>query len=483
MLLSGYIFFMTLSGKLVIYLILTSLFTYGMGLWIERAKAGASDKKEAKKRGRRVLFLGIFGLLGVLVYLKYYNFFAININRLVTGDYSSGLPVVSLLVPIGISFYTLEAIGYLTDVFWGRVKAARHLGKLALFLGFFPQIMEGPIALYSDTSEELWKGAPLKSENLSAGYIRIFWGLFKKLVIADRLSKLVSNIFGAYQQYHGVVILIGAIAYTIQLYMEFSGTMDVIIGSGRLFGVKLPENFRQPFLSKNASEFWRRWHITLGVWFKTYIFYPISVSGLVKKWNRFAKKHCSKYISNLVVSALCLFPVWICNGLWHGPKWTYIFYGIYYFVILMLEIASEPLVKKLHKVCHINSERTYYKAFQILKTWCIIFTGELFFRADGLKAGFHMFFSIFKDFKFEGLKVYLMSVGLDMQDYTAIICGTIIVFLMGFLREKNIIGIEKIQQTSLPIRWGLYYCLIFAVIIFGAYGTGYQQVDLIYAGF
>ena len=483
LLLSSYIFFMTLSGKLFIYLIFISVFTYGTGLWIEKVKAAAADRKEAKKKSRYVLILGIVVLLGGLVYLKYYNFFAININKLVNGTSTTGLPAINILVPIGISFYTLEAIGYITDVFWGKVKAARHPGKLALFLGFFPQLMEGPLAFYSDTSEALWSGAPLKSENLSAGYIRIFWGLFKKLVIADRLSKPVSNIFGAYMDYHGAVIVIGAIAYTIQLYMEFSGTMDVIIGSGRLFGVRLPENFRQPFLSKNASEFWRRWHITLGVWFKTYIFYPISVSGLVKKWNRFAKKHCSKYITNLVVSAICLFPVWICNGLWHGPQWNYIFYGIYYFVILMLEVVLEPPVKRLHKICHINSGAGYYKLLQILKTWVIIFTGELFFRAEGIRAGFHMFFSIFKGFRVEGLGGLLMSMGLDLQDYIVIISATIFVFIIGFLREKNIVGLTKLQSCSLPVRWGIYYCLIFAVIIFGAYGTGYQQVDLIYAGF
>lgn len=483
LLLASYVFFWTISGKLVIYLIVTSLFTHYITVWMELIKKQCDEKKMAKKRRKKVLIFGIAVLLGILVYLKYYNFFAINIDKILT-HVTSGfyLNVKTFLIPIGISFYTLEAIGYMADVYWNKVEAEKNPGKVALFLGFFPQIMEGPIALYSQTADELWEGRPLKGENLSQGCIRIFWGLFKKLIVADRLSMLVTNIFDNYASYHGMVIVIGAVAYTIQLYMEFSGCMDVIIGTGKLFGITMPENFRQPFLSKNASEFWRRWHITLGVWFKTYIFYPVSVSGIVKKWNKFARKNCSKYITKLGVSALCLFPVWLCNGLWHGSKWSYIFYGMYYFVILMLEIATEPLVDRVQQICHLNPDKAYYKILQVLKTWVIIFTGELFFRADGLKTGIHMFLSIFKGFRVDNLNQILMSV-LDKGDYAAIIIGTVVVFAVGILKEKNIIGIEKLQSVCLPVRWIIYYGLIFAVIIFGAYGIGYQQVDLIYAGF
>ena len=233
----------------------------------------------------------------------------------------------TLLLPIGISFYTLQAIGYMADVYWEKIPAQRHLGKLALFLGFFPQIMEGPISMYEQTGEDLWKGEDLRGENLSAGWSRILWGLFKKMIVADRLYVLVKAVFEHYQDYSGSIVVFAAIAYTLQLYMEFSGCMDIVIGSGRLFGVRLPENFCRPFASKNAAEFWRRWHITLGAWLKTYVFYPVSVSRMVKKWNRFGKKHLGKYLTRLGATAMCLFPVWLCNGLWHGPSWHYIFYG------------------------------------------------------------------------------------------------------------------------------------------------------------
>ena len=176
-------------------------------------------------------------------------------------------------MPIGISFYTLQAIGYMTDVYWGTIQAETEIWRTALFLGFFPQIMEGPIARYSDVADTLYTGKPLEYRNVVDGYVRIFWGLFKKMVIADRMALMVNQVFDHYADYHGAVILAAAIGYVIQLYMEFSGCMDIIIGSGKLFGICLPENFRQPFCAKNPSEFWRRWHITLGAWFKAYIFF------------------------------------------------------------------------------------------------------------------------------------------------------------------------------------------------------------------
>lgn len=372
----------------------------------------------------------------------------------------------------------------MTDVYWKKEEVYHHPGKIALFLSFFPQIMEGPISLYGQTAENLWSGNSLKSENLADGIIRIFWGLFKKIIIADRLYLLVQEIFGHSENYCGIMVVIGAIAYTVQLYMEFSGCMDIILGSGKMFGITLPENFRQPFFSKNAAEFWRRWHITLGVWFKTYVFYPVSVSAIVKKWNKFGRKHLNKYITKLGVSAMALFPVWLCNGLWHGARWSYIFYGMYYFVILMFGIAVEPLREKIINFFHINEHAVWFRILQMLKTWVIIFTGEMFFRAESLTTGMRMFKSIFVGTGiWQILDGKLVSCGLDVADYGAVIGGCIVVFIVSIVKEKQLLGQNGVKQLAIVPRWVLYYGLIFAVLIFGAYGIGYQQVDMIYAGF
>ena len=493
-----YIFFWLISKKLLLCLIGTTLLTHCTGVWIawmqmkcKEATAGMERqerteiKKLYKKREKVILTGGILCLLLILAYLKYYNFFALNLNGLFrTTGIPFSLKSKSLVAPVGISYYTLQAIGYMVDVYWEKSEVCWHPGKTALFLSFFPQIMEGPISLYGQTAESLWSGKSLKSENLADGAVRIFWGLFKKIIIADRLYLLVQEIYDHSSKYYGMMIVIGAIAYTVQLYMEFSGCMDIIIGSGKMFGVILPENFRQPFFSRNAAEFWRRWHITLGVWFKTYIFYPVSVSGMVKKWNRFGKKHLNKYITKLGISAMALFPVWLCNGLWHGARWSYIFYGMYYFVILMSGIAVEPVRDKIIKTLHINQNAGWFRILQILKTWVIIFTGEMFFRAESLTEGISMFRSIFRGAGTQQiLNGKLLACGLDMADYYAVIAGCIVVAIVSFVKEKELMGPDGIKGKAIPIRWVLYYGLIFAVMIFGAYGIGYQQVDMIYAGF
>lgn len=495
---AGYFFFWSFSGGLLLFLLGTTLFTHYIGVWLSWLKcqcetrirqADRSDRKTIKNRYRKkerlVLAFGICLLVAVLAYLKYYNFFAHNANSLIGhAGLGSFFEARQLLLPIGISFYTLQAVGYIADVYWEKIPAERHLGKLALFLAFFPQIMEGPISMYSQTADRLWECRPLKEENLSAGAVRILWGLFKKMIVADRLYVLVKEVFGHHQTYSGAVVAVAAIAYTIQLYMEFSGCMDIVIGSGKLFGVTLPENFRQPFVSRNAAEFWRRWHITLGVWLKTYVFYPVSMSSVVKKWNRFGKKYLGKHLTKVGVSAIALFPVWLCNGLWHGARWSYIFYGMYYFTILLFGVAVEPVRNKILAGLHIDENAFYWRIPQILKTWVIIFVGELFFRADGLRAGISMFRSMFHNFD---LGIFrdetLLNLGLDKGDYLVIMTGCLAVAVVGMIKERKLLGNAPLKKMWTPARWALYYALILAVVIFGAYGIGYQQVDLIYAGF
>ena len=188
---------------------------------------------------------------------------------------------------------------------------------MLLFLSFFPTLMEGPIAPYVEIKDALYAGESIVPENIIRGYIRLFWGILKKLVIADRLFPAVNALFDTGTERKGLEIVAATVLFTVMEYMDFSGCMDMVLGFGTVFGVTLPENFRQPFFARNASEFWRRWHISLGVWFKTYIFYPVSMSGLVKKWNKFAKDRCGKHLTRVVASSFALLPVWISNGLWH----------------------------------------------------------------------------------------------------------------------------------------------------------------------
>ncbi len=495
---ASYLFFYMLSGKLLVYLILSTFSIHHIGLWLsscrrefelEKRQIPQEQREPLKKaytaKRRKILLFAVLLHVGMLLFLKYFNFFGTNVNHLLQLlSVPIQIPQLKLAVPLGISFYTLQAVSYIVDVYQGKTEADDNIGRLALYMAFFPVIMEGPICRYSQTAPDLYQGKQLAYRNVTFGYQRIVWGLFKKLVIADRLNPLVKTIFENHQDYGGVIVIAGAVLYTFQLYADFSGCIDITIGTGEIFGVKIPENFRQPFFSKTASEFWRRWHITLGTWFKDYIFYPVSLTHFVKNLSKKTKNRFGKHAGQIVTSAFALFGVWFCNGLWHGTGWNYIFFGLYYFVLILLGNIFEPWIQSAADRLHIDRHSRWYSCLQRIKLLLIVFTGELFFRAEGLRAGTDMFRSVFTEFDLSALTDgSLFSLGISRADYLAVLAGFAVVLLVGILHEKGISIRERAARWGIIRRWSFYYGAVLAVVIFGAYGPGYRAVDLIYAGF
>ena len=452
----------------------------------DELRAEKSDIRDSyTKKSRAVLTVGILALIGMLLYLKYTNFFIENINHILeAAGQARRISLKDLMLPLGISFYTMQSIGYMVDVYWKKVSAEKNPLKLLLFIVFFPTVVTGPIASYNDIHEDLYKGESINPENVIEGYIRITWGAVKKLVIADRLYPAVNYLFGASGELRGFEVIAAAVLFTVMEYMDFSGSIDMVLGCGKVFGIGLPENFRQPFFARNASEFWRRWHISLGVWFKTYIFYPVSIGNLSKKWSKFAKGRFGKHTTKMVISAMALLPVWLSNGLWHGPKWTYIFYGVFYFVIILTELIFEPLGDKFLEKLKLTREAKGVEVIRILRTWIVIFAGELFFRADSLKDGFIMFGNMFKCFNPNILwNGTALGWGLDSADWAVILIMLIVVIITSVIKERGIDITKELLAKPIILRWGLTLCLIMVLLIFGLYGPGYQEVDLIYAGF
>ena len=495
---AGYIFFTSFSGILLLYLLGATVIMYAAGLWIDHIGQEFKEKKNGLARSevkqlkkkftgkkRAVLCGSLVLLVGVLFIVKYYNFFAENLSavfRLLT------LPIclksIRFLQPIGISFYTLQAVSSVVDIYEGKNRAEWQFGKVALYMAFFPQIMEGPISRFDQTADQLWKGTAISSENLTMGAQRVLWGLFKKIVIADRLDRAVGVAFLNYQSYDGAILALAAVAYTVQLYNEFSGCMDIVIGVAEMFGVVLPENFRQPFLSKNVSEFWRRWHITLGAWLKDYIFYPVSLTGWVQKLGTRAKARFGKHGAKVAVSAAALFPVWLLNGLWHGQHWNYIFFGMYYFILIMAGILCEPLIALFYEKCGRLVKSKGYAVFQIVRTSVLVVIGEMIFRANGAKAAIVMLKTVFGHSHMTALgQMDLPSFGIDRADIAIVLCGVILVTVVGLLHERGISIRRKIATLSTPARWCCYYVMILLPLIFGAFGDGYLEVELIYANF
>ena len=498
LLVASCLFFWSISGKLLVYLIFSVIVMHDFGLWftsiqnekeeilknLEKEKKKEIKEKYQKIQRRCVIFTSLIQI-GILAILKYSGFVGTNINSLLSAlNIPIQLSISKFAIPIGISFYTLQAVSYMVDVYKGKIKADSNIFRLALYMIFFPQIMEGPICRYSETAEQLWKGEKTSYKNLTFGLQRMLFGLMKKMVIADRLNPLIISIFDNYAKYDGGIVAIGMILYTLQLYMDFSGTIDIAIGISEIFGVKLPENFKQPFFSKTISEFWNRWHITLGAWFKDYIFYPVSLTDKCKKITSKLRKKVGNFYGPLVASSIALFCVWICNGIWHGSDWNYIFFGMYHFVLILIGRIIEPLVKKINAKLHINSNNPVYKGIQMIRTTILVFIGELFFRANSLKDGFAMFNEMCTKFSFNLIKDgTILKLGIDKYDFIIVSITSIIILVVSILKERKINIRESIATKNIVIRWTLYFALIIMIVIFGAYGIGYIPVNPIYAEF
>jgi len=498
LLLASYIFFFLISGKLIIFLLFTTASIYFFGRKFEKidteseeffAKNIVEDKKKVKeafkKKKKRFLLLAILMQVIILFIYKYLPFFTVNINSLLKIiNIPFEFKLFKLIAPIGVSFYTLAAISYLVDVYHKKIDADHKITRLALYLAFFPGIMEGPIARYNDTAEDLYSGKEITFQNICFGCQRILWGILKKFVVADRLNAFVKVVFDGVEVLDGGLVLFGAICYTIMLYMEFSGTMDVIIGSGEIFGIKLPENFRQPFFSKTISEFWTRWHITLGTWFKDYIFYPVSLSKKMKKLTIVTRKKLGNHFGPLLTGSVALLSVWLLNGLWHGAGWNYIAFGLYHFILILLGNITEPFIRDLCLKLHINRNSIIYRLVEFIKLFILIVFGELIFRANTFTQALNMIKTIFTSFTFESfINGKFLTFGVDGNDFIIIIVSIIIVFIIGLLREKGLNIREKIASYNIVFRWVIYFALIMFIIIFGAYGPGYTPIDPIYANF
>ena len=504
LLLASVSFYSTFSIPRILFPVSGAVIAYGIGLWLEHfAKKqdnelsliqGERDEVRSKKaevrkkytaKSRAVLILGIVLLVLIILFIKYTDFAIENVNAIFRGiGVERQFSPRNFILPLGISFYTLQAIGYLADVYWKKIPAQKNPLRLLLFLMFFPTIIEGPIAAYSQMSKSLYEGSPLDPDNIIAGYLRLGWGAMKKLVIADRLYPVVCWLYYKPNDAHGVQVIAAAVLFTVMEYMDFSGSIDMALGCGRMFGIILPENFKQPFLAKNASEFWRRWHISLGVWFKTYIFYPVSMSTAARKWAKFSKGKVPVHFSKTVASAMALFPVWLCIGLWHGPKWSYIFYGMFYFVVILWEFATEPLSDAILTRLKLNKEGKLVTVFRVLRTWIVIFLGELFFEANTVTDGFKLLGSMFRGFDLSILwNGSILEWGMDKADWVIVLITLIVIGIVNMIREKGTDITGVLLAKPLAIRWAAGLALILVILIFGQYGPGFLEVNLIYAGF
>lgn len=398
---------------------------------------------------------------------------------------SSTLPVLTkydfilskYIVPIGISYYVLMAISYVVDVYYNRIRAEKNFLKVLLYLIFFPHIIEGPIGKFSKLTSTLFSGNTFLYSNFQYGLLMIIGGLVKKLIIADRLGIFVNQVLTKYNDYSGCIIFLACLCYTIQIYADFSGSINIVTGVARFFGVTLESNFERPFFSTNIQEFWRRWHITLGVWLRDYIFYPITMSNRLSSLIKFVD---NKKIKSLVLLVVANFAVWTLMGLWHGVNYKYFIYGLYYFVI----IATALLLSSFHIenfFISYDDDNGIIKCFKMIRTFLLVTIGMLMFRCPSIKEAYLIVKAIVTNLF---VNINLSAIKLDNIDVTILFLAIFIWVIISVYDEYS--GKKVIEDfVHLPIiyRWTLEITLIILVLIVGVYGPGFNSSSFIYGGF
>lgn len=391
---------------------------------------------------------------------------------------------------MGMGYYTCQAIGYMIDCYWENEKAQKNFFKLLLFLSFFPQLTEGPISRYHQLSG-LFERHTLSYKNISFGAQRILWGFFKKLVLAERLSIIVSAIWADMEVYSGFYRWIAVLLYPIQIYSDFSGCMDIVLGTAEMFGISMPENFNNPFHSKSVQEFWQRWHITLGAWAKDYVMYPALKSSFMVKLGKKVKKKFGKRMGRFLPAMLAVGLVWLVMGIWHGGIKHIVGVSIYYWMILMLGELCSPVILYLTKWMHIKVESFSWKLFQCIRTYLIFSLGGIFFVAHNtsqaiifLKSLFTMFITSSKTVNpwifFDGS---ILQMGVTYSDFNIIILSVICVVLAAIIKEKTGNVREWIKAQCVGFRWIIWISLFIIIIVYGKYGSGYIPGEFIYQGF
>ena len=440
-------------------------------------------KSKCKKRRFWILCLGLLLNFGVLAVLKYTAFAIVNINSMLHGfGVESTLSIPSLILPLGISFYTFQTMGYLIDVYRQKAEAIKNPFKLALFVSFFPQLIQGPISRASDLAPQLTEPHRFERRNFTYGAQRILWGYFKKLVIADRVLVAVNTMIESPEEFRGAYVFLLIILYSIQIYADFTGGIDITIGIAEALGIKLAENFKRPFSSRSTKEYWNRWHITMGSWFTDYVFYPISVSRPMLAISKKSRAWFGKKIGKRIPVYLATVVTWFLTGLWHGAGWNFIVWGLLNCLVILVSQELEPLYSKFeHRFPKLHASSAY-GAFMSIRTFLLMGLIRSLDCYRNVPMTFRMWGSMFTEFNLPSvLREGFLSLGLGVADCVIVGLGCALMFAVS--RAGKDVSIRERLYDRPVLSWSLFGTLFILIIMFGAYSIGYDASQFIYNQF
>lgn len=464
---ASYYFYMSWNARYALLIAASTLITYVSGIAIERYR-------DSGRTGRRltVLFSCLGINLGILLFFKYGNFLIASLDR--------GLELLHIgsvdqrfyfLLPVGISFYTFQALGYTIDVYRGDVRAETNLIRYALFVSFFPQLVAGPIERSKNLLSQMQNIAEIKLWNarrVTSGTILMIWGFFVKMVIADRAAVLVNTVFDNYHMYGSTELVLAAVFFALQIYCDFGSYSLIAIGAAKIMGFELMENFNTPYFACSIRDFWSRWHISLSTWFRDYVYIPLGGS------------RCSrlKKYRNLMIT----FAV---SGLWHGAGWGFLAWGLLHGMYQVVGDVTKGIRQRINAAFQTKTESFSYKLGQTALTFVLVDVAWIFFRSQGLHVALEYFQRIFTKWdpwSFFNGEIY--SLGLDRPEMNILLAGIVILFLVDLIRYRKGQGFsEFLAEQCIWFRWGVLFAMLAAILVFGIYGIKFESSQFIYFQF
>lgn len=450
---------MSWNPKYALLILTSTIITYLSGIYIEKAN------KKGNNNRKLFVALSFTSNLMILIGFKYLNFldenFAILTHKL---GWKWEISNLNILLPVGISFYTFQALSYTMDVYRGEIEATKHFGKYALFVSFFPQLVAGPIEKSANLLPQFDRSAKFDYLRIKEGIILMMWGFFKKMVIADRLAILVNTVYNNPTQYTGFELGIATVFFAIQILCDFSGYTDIAIGSAKILGYDLMKNFNRPYFSKSIPEFWRRWHISLGAWFKDYLYFPLGGSR-VSIWRKYM---------NLMV-------VFMVSGIWHGASWNFLIWGFLHGSYQVIDLTLTPVIRRSYSFLKINLDSFGYKLCKVGLTFMLVCIAWIFFRANTLSDASYILKNLFVFNPEVFLGKNLFKLGLGRAEFRIALIA-IIVLIGGNLLERKHDLLHLLRKQPFILRWGFYFFLALYILFFGIYGDN-EKASFIYFQF
>ena len=442
LLIASYYFYMCWKVDYILLIIISTLIDYICSNKMSQIKEKAKRKKW--------LLISIFSNIGILFGFKYFNFFSENIQTLFNNyNVFYEMPLFNVLLPVGISFYTFQTLSYTIDVYNNKTPAQRHLGVFAVYVSFFPQLVAGPIERSNHLLPQFFREHDFSYIRVKAGLQKMLWGFFKKIVIADNLAILVDGVYNNVDNYSGLTLIVATIFFTFQIYCDFSGYSDIAIGTAKVMGFELRENFKRPYFSKSIREFWQRWHITLSTWFRDYVYIPLGGNRTIK-WRWYYN----------------IFITFLVSGLWHGANWTFVIWGALHGAYLIIALILTNPKKQFSSLIQKQS-KSFNKLLDVTITFILVAFAWIFFRANNLDDAIYIISNLFVNYNeilnLSELRTQFRGIGLFQEDLIKCFLLILALFLYSSYERSGNVW-EKLQEKPKWIRWSIYYILVYGIL-------------------